>query len=158
MIRFRSGLVAIVIGGAMFSRPATAQHRDNSMSLTHVVSVTVPSRVKVMLSPLSLSSGSSAPTAVKVTRQPHAASGIGVSVRATQSWVLSIKAVSSKRAAGSPLRWSSSPKGEYKALTSADTVLVAGDRSQSSTDTAVFFRDAKPTDADSTVFLTVAAP
>ena len=141
----------------MFSRPAAAQYGDNSMSLTHVVSVTVPSRVKVRLSPLSLSSGSSAPAAVKVTRQAHA--GIGVSVRASQSWVLSIKAVSSKRAAaGSPLRWSSSPKGEYKPLTSADTVLVAGDRTESSADTAVFFRDAKPTDADSTVFLTVAAP
>jgi hypothetical protein len=161
MIGFRSGLVAMLIGGALFSRPAAAQYGDNSMSLTHVVTVTVPSRVKVRLSPLSMSSGTSAPAAVKVS-QSHSATGIGLSVRATKAWVLSIRAVSgSKRAAGSPLHWSSSPKGEYKALTSADTVLVAGDRTESSADTAVFFQNAKGSssnDADSTIFLTVAAP
>ena len=156
MIRYRDALVAILIAGASFSSPAAAQHGEMSKSLTHVVSATIAPRVKTRVSPLSLSSGASAP-AVNVTRTQATSSGLGLTVNATQAWVLSIKASASQRAAAPTLRWSSSPKGEFKALTSADTVLVAGQRS-SSADTAIFFRDARPTDGDSTVFLTISAP
>jgi hypothetical protein len=68
-----------------------------------------------------------------------------------------MKANASRRAAAPTLLWSSSPKGEFEALTSADTVVAAGQRS-SSADTAIFFRDARPADGDSTVLLTVSAP
>jgi len=137
MIRYHIAL-AILIASVSFSSPATAQYGGTS-SLTHVVSATIFPRVKTRVSP------------------PTASSGLGLRVTATQSYVVSIKAVASETTAGPIVRWSSSAKGEFEPLTSADTVLVAGQRS-STVDTAVFFRDPRPAAGESTVYLTVSAP
>lgn len=142
MIQFRSALAAIVIGSAAFSRPAMAQYGERTKSMTHVVSATIAPRVKTRLAPA----------------QQHASNGIGLSVIATQAWVLSIKAGPSKSEATPQIRWASSPKGEFKPLPSTDTVLVAGNRSESPADTALFFRDTHIAGTDNTVLLTVSAP
>jgi hypothetical protein len=164
MIQFRTLSVAIVVGSAMFfSRPAAAQYGNGSKSLMHTVSVTIAPRVKVELSLVSLMSSHSAPAAVKLTSNQGSAEGLALSVHATQSWVLSMKSSGPvDRTRGSRVHWASSPSGNYSAITSADTVLVAGARAESRADTAVYFRDAQNAagsrSVEETVILTVSAP
>ena len=57
MVKLRRSLLAIVVGSAMISRAALAQHGSSS-SLLHTVSVTVPPRVKVQVAALSPTSAS----------------------------------------------------------------------------------------------------
>ena len=124
MIRSTPFLTVIAMAGIMMvARPAAAQRSEASRSLTHVVSVTVPPRVKV-----SMTAG---------------ASSLGVSVQATQAWVLSVKPAGQKTS--------------DVATAPADTVVASGNRSTPSPATLVF-RDAKGTDTNSPVVLTVAAP
>ena len=164
MVHLRTLALAILVGGASLSRPAVAQHGNVPKNLMHVVSVTIAPRVKVQLSPVSLMSSHSAPAAVKLTSHQGSAEGLAVSVHATQPWVLSMKSSASAEVARvSKLRWSSSPRGEFTPITSADTVLVAGKPSASPADTAVFFSGAQrlgaPASSDeAAVVLTVSAP
>jgi hypothetical protein len=164
MVQLRTLSLAMLVGSAMLSRPAAAQHGNVSKSLMHVVSVTIAPRVKVELSPVSYMSSHSAPAAVKLTSNQGAAEGLALSVHATQSWVLSMKSrASAPITRVSKLRWSSSPHGELTPITSADTVLVAGKPSASPADTAVFFSTAQhlgaPASSDeAAVVLTVSAP
>lgn len=88
MVRFGYVWAAMVIGGAMISRPAAAQQGGASRSLTHVVSVTVAPRVKVEMSPIA---APSAPAAVKMTVGEATTNGLAMTVHATQAWVVSIK-------------------------------------------------------------------
>lgn len=162
MVQFRTFSLAILVGGAMLSRPAAAQYGNVTKSLMHTVSVTIAPRVKVEMSPLSLMGSHSAPAAVKLTGNQNGAEGLALSVQGTQSWVLSMKSRASAET-DSNVRWSSSPRGEFTAITSVDTVLVAGKPSASPADTAVFFRGAQqpgaPSNADqAAVVLTVSAP
>jgi hypothetical protein len=155
--------MAIVVTGAVVSRSAAAQYGNGSKSLMHTVSVTIAPRVKVELSPVSMMVAQSVPAAVKLARTQSAANGLALSVHATQSWVLSMKSSGPvDRTRGSRVHWASSPSGNYSAITSADTVLVAGARAESRADTAVYFRDAQNAagsrSAEETVILTVSAP
>ncbi|MEX2109347.1 MAG: hypothetical protein WD802_01915 [Gemmatimonadaceae bacterium] len=164
MVQLRALSMAMLVGGAMLSHPAAAQHGNVSKSLMHVVSVTIAPRVRVELTPVSQMSSHSPPAAVKLTSNRGAAEGLALSVRATQSWVLSMKSrASSPVARDSKLRWSSSPRGEFTPVTSADTVLAAGTPSASSADTAVFFSAAQRLSAsansdETAVILSVTAP
>jgi hypothetical protein len=164
MVRLRTLSLAILVGCAMFARTAAAQYGNRSQSLMHVVSVTIPPRVKVALSPVSLVSSHSAPAAVKLRSNQDATEGLALSVHSTRSWALSMKSSASAHVArDSKLRWSSSPRGEFTPIASADTVLVAGQASASPTDTAVFFRagqreGAQVNSDEAAVILTVSAP
>lgn len=73
--------VAILIGGALFARPAAAQIRGAQSSLVHVVSVTVPARVKVKVSP------------------------VAVTVNSNRAWVLSASAPAGS-SRGAKAQWS----------------------------------------------------
>jgi hypothetical protein len=162
MIRFCALFLAVVIGGVSSSRPVSAQHGpSSSRSLTHVVSVTVPSRVKVRAAPLALVA-TPAKEALAVTRTNRIASALGVSVRASQAWVLSIRSGPRVSKGGSArISWASSPAGTFSRVTAGDTVLAAGTRAESHADTAIFFEHGERAGAagdDSAVFLTVAAP
>jgi hypothetical protein len=162
MVQFRTLSLAILVGGAMSSHPAAAQNGNVSKNLIHTVSVTISPRVRVELSPLSFMASHSVPTAVKLTGKQNGAEGLALSVQATQSWVLSMKSRTSAET-DSKVRWSSSPRGQFTAITFADTVLVAGTPSASPAETAVFFRGTQQPGAPSTadpgaVVLTVSAP
>ena len=74
--------IAILVGAALYARPAAAQGRVASSSLVHVVSVTVPARVKVKVS-----------------------SPLAVSVNSNKAWVLSVSAPGDSPRE-SKLRWS----------------------------------------------------
>jgi hypothetical protein len=75
--------IAILVGAAVYAGPAAAQGRGASSSLVHVVSVTVPARVKVKVS-----------------------SPLAVSVNSNKAWVLSVSAPSGESSRGSKLQWS----------------------------------------------------
>ena len=162
MIRFCTSFLAVLLGGVSVSRPAGAQHGpSSSRSLTHVVSVTVPSRVKVRAAPLAVTARP-AKAALEVTRASGVAGALGVSVRATQAWVLSIRSAPPVRNRGTArISWASSPDGKFSRITAGDTVLAAGTRSETHADTAIFFDHTERSRAaadESAIFLTVAAP
>lgn len=81
-----NGLSAtVLIIGSLFARPVAAQSSDDSRSLTHVVSVSVPARVKVSVSSVAPVSGSTgSESAVPKT--------LTLNVDANQPWALSISA------------------------------------------------------------------
>ena len=94
MTGLRGMLTGLVLGSALFSRQAVAQH-GSSVSLTHMVTVTVPPRVKVQIS-------NAAPVvqnAVNGSSVQATTNGLAVSIRATQSWTLSISFSSQEVAA-----------------------------------------------------------
>ncbi|MFN2636079.1 MAG: hypothetical protein ABR585_03515 [Gemmatimonadaceae bacterium] len=133
--------VALAIG----AQPALAQAGRSSFS--HVVSVTVPPRVKVQ---------------VAAIQQPHVAlsssaspSGISLSVNATQAWVLSIG--SRNRA---KVQWSRQGDNGFAGLAGENTTVASGP-GLSNTSTSLFFRDRgaeSATGADAAVVLSVVAP
>jgi hypothetical protein len=74
--------IAILVVAALYGSPVAAQGRGASSSLVHVVSVTVPARVKVKVSPLA------------------------VSVNSNKAWVLSVSAPAGDSPLRSKLQWS----------------------------------------------------
>ena len=143
--RMWSGLV---LGSALITSSAFAQS-GSSVSLTHVVSVTVPPRVKVQISNAvpfvqNVVSGSS----VQATTN-----GLAVSVRATQSWTLSIGSNDK-----TPIKWSHDQTSGFAGIGS-DAIVASGTNSVVPTAATVYFRnDAAGNSAGSdAVILTVAA-
>lgn len=134
MARLRSALVAMVLGSALVSRSAVAQH-GASVSLTHTVTVTVPPRVKVQVGNAQL-----APSAVSVAGRPSA-NGLSLSVSATQPWTLSIGAASPK----AQVQWSRDGLSGYSAVTGDQSVVASGTISQIPTSANVFVRPAATT-------------
>jgi hypothetical protein len=142
--RMWSGLV---LGTALFSSRAIAQ--GSSSSLTHVVTVTVPPRVKVQISNAvpfvqNVVNGSS----VQATTN-----GLAVSVRATQSWTLSIGSNTK-----SPMKWSHDQSSGFARIGS-DAIVASGTNSQIPTAATVYFQNDANGDAavSGSVVLTVAA-
>jgi len=115
MIQLRGFLVAVIMIGATISRPANAQSRGASSSVTHVVSVSVPARVKVKVSSIAMMSSRSIPAAVGVRA---GSSGLALTVNANQAWVLSASGLSGSPKAG--LHWSGTRSAEITALGSGD--------------------------------------
>ena len=152
MVRLRGMLTGLVLASALVSRQAAAQ---SSSSLTHVVSVTVPPRVKVQVT----NAVPMVQSAVVVSSTQSATSGLSLSVRATQAWTLSISSASSK----SHLQWSNSQTSSFANINGNDTMIAAGTNSQIPAAATVFFRNATASASDSNavgsdaVMLTVAA-
>jgi hypothetical protein len=128
MARLRTALVAPALASALISRQAVAQHGP-SVSLTHTVSVTVPSRVKVQIG------GAQVAANAMQTSAQMSNNGLALSISATQPWALSIGA-----AAKSRLQWSRDGQSEFSAVTKQQTVVASGELSQVPTSATVFVR------------------
>lgn len=155
MIRLRGMWTGLVLGTAIISRQSLAQ--SASISLTHVVSVTVPARVKAQVT-------SFAPAVQTVTRassiQP-ATDGLVITINATQAWTLSIGSASGK----SRHQWSHDAVSGFARVDTTDATIASGRISQLPSSAAVFFRtasavapsDRKGSEGSEPVMLTVAA-
>lgn len=156
MTGLRGMLTGLVLGSALVSSHAVAQ-RGSSSSLTHMVSVTVPPRVKVQVSNAALAvqsgvAGSSVQTTIN---------GLAVSIRATQSWTLSI----SSKATKSNIRWSHEQTSGFAKMGGRDAMVASGTISQVPAAATVYFRndaanessDRAVTEALDAVTLTVVA-
>ena len=157
MIRSLSVAVMLLVS-ALISQPAEGQSRPGVSSLTHVVYVTVPARVKVRVSSLSLAPGS-VPAAVKVDLFPASMTGLALRVHANKAWVLSVSAPAASGAPAARVQWSESHDGEFTAITAADSLLATGTPTPATVDTTVFFRGTKNgAVVPAPVMLTVSAP
>jgi spore coat protein U-like protein len=131
MARLRTALAALVLGSAIISRSAVAQH-GSSVSLTHTVSVSVPPRVKVQVG-----SATVAQSPAQISSQPSG-NGLSLSISATQPWALSIGAVAPK----SKLQWSRDGQSEFNAVTNQQSTVASGTLSQTPTSATIFVRPA----------------
>jgi len=159
MLRLRRSLLAIVIGSAMISRAAVAQHGSSS-SLTHTVSVTVPPRVKVQVASLAPSSVSAASAGSTIS----SAQGLSLNVSATQAWVLSIGSNPSSQQSAN-VRWSLEPGAGFSKLTASQVRIASGALAVDPRAATLFFRNvidaASANQRDQSgpaVVLTIAAP
>jgi hypothetical protein len=156
MARIRCMLTALVLGSAIVSRPAVAQH-GSSVSLTHTVTVTVPPRVKVQVGTL----GPVAQTASLVYAR-QGMDGLAVSISATQSWTLAIASTSAK----SRVQWSHDLNSGFADVSARQATVASGEISQTPTNANVFFRNLSKSDSSivggaegsDAVMLTVVAP
>ena len=152
MVRIRCMLAGIALGTALISHGAVAQ--GSSVSLTHVVTVTVPPRVKVQLSNVA----PAAQTAATVSSRQTPTDGLALSISATQSWNLSITSTGKT----SDLQWSHDRKSGFAMIAGQDATVASGTLSQVPTDATVFFRNAAESvrsaaDGSDMVTLTVVA-
>ena len=151
MVRLRCVMMAL-LGTALISRGAVAQ---SSVSLTHVVTVTVPPRVKVQVSSIA----PAVQTAASVSSKQTPTGGLALSISATQSWTLSIKSGGKT----SDLQWSHDRSSGFASIGGGDAMVASGALSQIPTAATVFFRNAAESvrsaaDASDAVTLTVVAP
>jgi hypothetical protein len=152
MVRLRWMLTVIVLGSALFARTVAAQ--GSSVSLTHVVSVTVPPRVKVQVS----SVAPAAPTATRISSAQTPTDGLALSISATQSWTLSISSAGKT----SDLQWSHDRSSGFAKIGGSDAMVASGTLSQVPSAANVFFRNATESvrsapEGSDTVTLTVVA-
>lgn len=154
MIRLRGMWTGLVLGTAIISRQSLAQ--SGSVSLTHVVTVTVPARVKAQVT-------SFAPTvqsATTVSSIRPATDGLVITVNATQAWSLSIGA-----AGKSTHQWSRDGASGFARVNTTDATIASGRISQVPSSAAVYFRSASAvassdrngSEGSEPVMLTVAA-
>jgi len=156
MIRLRGMWTGLVLGSALVSRLAVAQN-GSSVSLTHMVTVTVPPRVKVQVTNFA----PAAQSAVTGSSVQSTTNGLALSIRATQSWTLTI----SLAARTSQLQWSHDQASGFAQLGGHDAIVASGTNAQVATAATVFFRDAvanrssqrSRADESVSVMLTVAA-
>src|SRR5436305_5567169 len=119
MVRIHRTILTAAIGIAMIAQSAVAQ---SSASLTHTVSVTVPPRVKVQVSGMSLQA-----TPVLDNSAPNASTrGISLSVNATRAWVLSIGSSLADASRNAPIRWSRNASSGYAPLAGGDVAVASG--------------------------------
>ena len=135
MFRLRCLLTAIVLGSALISRGAVAQ--GSSVSLTHVVTVTVPPRVRVQVSNVA----PAAQTAASVSSRQTSTDGLALNISATQSWTLSINSAGKT----SDLQWSHDRASGFARIGGSDSMVASGTLSQAPTAATVFFRNAMTT-------------
>jgi hypothetical protein len=83
MARIHGVLAALVLSSAVIALPAAAQSRGTA-SLTHTVSVTVPSRVRVSVTSLAVAPASSKTVA-------RSSEGLSLAVSASKSWVVAVE-------------------------------------------------------------------
>lgn len=159
MVRLRRSLLAILIGSAMISRTAIAQ-RGSSASLTHIVSVTVPPRVKVQVASFSPTSYS----AVTAGSLSPSTQGLSLNVSATQAWVLSIGSNASSDVS-SKVRWSLEPGTGFSKLTASHVRIASGTLAGDRRGATVFFRNVLDTASSNQrdqsgppIVLTISAP
>jgi hypothetical protein len=153
MAHLRSIFAAIILGSAITSRSSAAQ--AGSVSLTHIVSVTVPPRIRVKV-------GSTAAAASTIqARRQSSKDGLSLSINATQPWSLSIGTRSESK-----LQWSRDGNSGFSAVTGTESILATRALSPVSTSETIFIRPASgvPTqsaadddDATTAVLLTIVA-
>ena len=153
MAGFRGILATLVISSSIVAHPANAQSRT-STSLTHLVTVTVPSRVKVQVASLTAST----PASIKVSAGELNTVGLGVTVNATQAWVLSIGSASDVATGKTGVRWSRDDRSQFSAVTANQVTIATGVSSFDSKAANVFFRNANGSRDGEPVMLTVVAP
>jgi hypothetical protein len=83
MARIHGVLAGLVLSSAVIALPAAGQSRG-SASLTHTVSVTVPSRVKVSVTSLAVAAASNKTIA-------RSSEGLSLAVSASKPWVVAIE-------------------------------------------------------------------
>src|SRR6266478_7999420 len=132
MFRLRCVLTSIVLGTALISPRAGAQ--GSSVSLTHVVSVTVPPRVKVQVTNVA----PAVQTAASVSSKQTPTDGLALSISATQSWTLSITSAGKT----TDLQWSHDRSSGFARIGGSDAMIASGALSQIPTAATVFFRNA----------------
>jgi hypothetical protein len=132
MVGLRCMVTAIVLGSVLFSRTLAAQ--GSSVSLTHVVTVTVPPRVRVQLSNVAQAT----PTATRISSAQAPTGGLALSISATQSWTLSI----SSAGRTSDLQWSQDRSLGFASIGGRDALVASGTLSRVPTAATVFFRNA----------------
>jgi len=152
MVRLRCMLTAIVLGTALISHRVVAQ--GSSVSLTHVVTVTVPPRVKVQVS----SVAPAIQTTATVSSRQAPTDGLALSISATQSWTLSITSAGKT----SDMQWSHDRSSGFATIGGSDAMVASGTLSQIPTASTVFFRNAaesvgSATEGSDTVTLTIVA-
>ncbi|MEO8579897.1 MAG: hypothetical protein ABI469_06595 [Gemmatimonadales bacterium] len=130
MSALRPMLVALALGSAMISRPAEAQNA--SVSLTHLLTVTVPPRVRVQMAPVA----SVVQTGTNVVRGPASLNGLALTVSATQAWSLSIESASK-----SNVQWSLDNRSGFARVTKQAAAVASGTISQVPSGATLFFRD-----------------
>jgi len=153
MAHLRSILAATLLASAITSRSSAAQ--DGSVSLTHIVSVTVPPRIRVKVV-----TATAAASTIQTQRQ-SSANGLSLSINATQPWSLSIGSRNE-----SQLQWSRDGQSGFSAVTGSESILATRALSSVTTSETIFIRPASgaPTessadddDATKTVLLTIVA-
>ncbi len=132
MVRLRGLWTGLVLGCALISRPAFAQSGSSS-SLTHLVTVTVPPRVKVNVNSVT----PVAQSALRASSVQAATDGLSLSISATQSWTLSIGSATKT----SSLQWSHDRTSGFAKVSGNDSTIASGTISQAPTAAVVFFRD-----------------
>jgi hypothetical protein len=153
MAGFRGILAGLVISSSIVAHPANAQSFA-STSLTHMVVVTVPARVKVQVATISASN----PASIKVSEGQLNTVGLAVTVNATQAWVLSIGSASDV-ATGTPgMKWSRDDRSQFSAVTANQVTVATGVNSFDPKAANVFLRNANGSRDGQPVMLTVVAP
>jgi len=141
----------LVLGSAIISRQSLSQ--TASVSLTHVVSVTVPARVKAQVS----SFAPAVQTSTSALSIRPATDGLVITVNATQAWTLSICSASGK----SKHQWSRDAASGFARVDTTDATIASGRISQLPSSAAIFFRSASSdrsgSEGSEPVMLTVAA-
>jgi hypothetical protein len=156
MARLRCMLTALALGSAIVSRSAVAQH-GSSVSLTHVVTVTVPPRIKVQVERIA-----SSISATKVSDSKAATDGLALSVSANRAWVLSIG--SGVNARQSHTQWSLDNTSGFSGVTNRQAMIASGEWSPDPKVATLFLRNAAGSTASTggddgePVLLTVTAP
>ena len=153
MAGLRGILAGLVVSSAIVALPANAQPRA-SASLMHTVVVTVPSRVKVQIASLAAST----PASIKVSAGDLNTVGLGVTVKASQAWVLSIGSASDVTTRKLGVRWSRDGRSQFSAVTSNNVPIATGVSSFDAKAANVFLRSANGSRDGDPVMLTVAAP
>ena len=143
-MRVYRSLSAAAIALTFFAKFAVAQ---SSVSLTHVVSVTVPARVRVKVAQIQQ------PT-VTVSNAGTVASGLSLNINATRGWVVSIERGSSR----SKLEWSNGSSRFEPLRDSAVPLITRENSTQVTTANLVVRADGVDASSESTVRLTIAAP
>jgi hypothetical protein len=152
MAGFRGILAGLVISTSIAAQPANAQSRA-STSLMHTVVVTVPSRVKVQVANLAAST----PASIKVSTGERNTAGLGLTINATQAWVLSIGSTSDATTRKSGAQWSRDGS-HFSAVTTKHVPVATGVSSFNPKAANVFFRSASGSGDGEPVMLTVVAP
>jgi hypothetical protein len=153
MAGLRGILAGLVVSTSIMAHPANAQSRA-STSLTHTVVVTVPSRVKVQVASLAAST----PASIRVSAGELNTVGLGLTVKATQAWVLSIGSASDVTMRKAGMLWSRDGRSQFSAVTTSHVPVATGVSSFDAKAANVFFRTANGSRDGELVMLTVAAP
>jgi hypothetical protein len=159
MAGIRGLVVGLVLSSAMISIPARAQI-GSSVSLTHIVSVTVPPRVKVQVANLAFSS----PVPPRVSSSQVNVGGLALTINASQAWVLAIGSTPSPSTQKSSMQWSTNGSSGFSTINPTGTAVASSVTGYESKAANLYFRNGasagQTTDGASTdsIVLTITAP